>query len=128
MGPEWLLPIAKEAYENRKDILSAWQRISAWLAKKKSIAFTGMAGVGKTVLFDHLTGTAYKRGYTLPLRSESLEKGELSAAKKRIRFSADPVRLFSFRHADRRQIYPASVRNRDNHYLWPSRVLYLPNR
>lgn len=90
MGPEWLLPVAKGAYENRKEILSAWERISAWLAKKKSIAFTGMAGVGKTVLVDHLTGTAYKRGYTLPLRSESLEKGKLSATKKRIGFSVLP--------------------------------------
>jgi DNA replication protein DnaC len=92
MGPEWLLPVAKEAYENRKDILSAWERISAWLAKKKGIAFTGMAGVGKTVLFDHLTGTAYKRGYILPLRSESLEKVSCLQRKSAFVFRFYPVR------------------------------------
>lgn len=87
----WLLPAAKEAYQHRDEILSAWGRISALLfGKKKSIAFTGMAGIGKTVLHDYLSGKAYKPGYALPLTSQALESAKISAPKKRIHISVIP--------------------------------------
>jgi len=68
MDIEWVLPVAKEAYQHRDEIQKAWQKILAiLLGKKTKIAFTGMAGTGKTVLFDYLTDKAYKRDYKPPL-------------------------------------------------------------
>lgn len=87
----WLLPAAKEAYKSREEIASVWERIDATLfGRKKNIAFTGMAGVGKTVLFDHLSGKAYMPGYTPPPKSESAERGKIAAQKKRLRVSVIP--------------------------------------
>jgi hypothetical protein len=87
----WLLPAAREAYKSREEIASGWGRIYATLfGGKKNIAFTGMAGVGKTVLFDHLTGTAYKPGYAPPPKSESAERGKIASRKKRLRVSVIP--------------------------------------
>jgi DNA replication protein DnaC len=51
----WLLPVAREGYKSRQEIKSAWERLYvAIFGGKKNIAFTGMAGVGKTVLFEGL--------------------------------------------------------------------------
>lgn len=87
----WVLPVAKEAYDHREEILSAWGRLTALLlGKKKSIAFTGMSGIGKTVLYDHLSGKAFKQGYSPPLTSQALETGKLSKPKKRIHISVIP--------------------------------------
>jgi Fe2+ transport system protein B len=87
----WLLPAAKEAYKNRDEIKSLWSRISTYfLGKKSSLAVTGMAGVGKTVLFDHLSAKAYKRGYKPPGRSEDEESGKVSAEGQRIGFRTIP--------------------------------------
>src|SRR5205085_1980084 len=87
----WVLPVAQEAYKHRKEVLSAWNRITTFLfGSKKAIAFTGTAGAGKTVLFDHLTGLAYKPGYVPPLTSQSVEIGKVAAPKKRIRVSVIP--------------------------------------
>jgi GTPase SAR1 family protein len=80
----WLLPAAKGAYQHRKEIQTAWQKILATLSGKKTkMAFTGMAGVGKTVLFDYLRGEGYKRGYQPPGRSTSLESKTVSASQRR---------------------------------------------
>ncbi|HEY6332687.1 MAG TPA: hypothetical protein VI756_25410 [Blastocatellia bacterium] len=87
----WALPAAKEAYKNREEIAGAWDKITALLfGKKKSIAFTGMAGVGKTVSFEHLTGKAYKQGYSPPPTSQAREGGKVSFQKKRIHITVIP--------------------------------------
>jgi GTPase SAR1 family protein len=87
----WLLPLAKEAYERREDIAGAWEKLSAWLlGEKKTIAFTGCAGVGKTVLVDYLTQDAYQQSYHPPDQSQKEEKGNLSAPRKRIRLVTIP--------------------------------------
>lgn len=80
----WLLPAAKEAYQNREEIKSAWKRIyAAIFGQKKNIAFTGMAGVGKTVLFQHLSGEAYQRNYTPPGTSQGQERSKITGSKKK---------------------------------------------
>ncbi|HEV2860698.1 MAG TPA: GTPase [Pyrinomonadaceae bacterium] len=87
----WVLPAAKEAYKNREEIKSLWSRITTFfLGKKSSIAITGMAGVGKTVLFDYLSSEAYERGYKPPGRSEDEETGKVTAAGQRIGFRTIP--------------------------------------
>lgn len=87
----WLIPVAKEAYDHRQEILSTWERISAALfGKKRSVIFTGMPGVGKTVLFDHLSGKAYNQGYQPPLTSTVVEAGRMRTRKERVRISVIP--------------------------------------
>src|SRR5947209_8007824 len=87
----WLLPVAKEAYEHREDITGAWDKFVAWLlGEKRTIAFTGCAGVGKTVLVDYLTQEAYQQSYHPPDESQKEEKGKLSAPRKRIRLVTIP--------------------------------------
>jgi hypothetical protein len=87
----WVLPAAKAAYKNREEIISLWSRLTTYfLGKKSSLAVTGMAGVGKTVLFDHLSGEAYKHGYKPPGKSEEEESGKVSAKGKRIAFRTVP--------------------------------------
>lgn len=81
----WLLPAAGEAYKSREDIKGAWQSfINLIFGKKSVIAFTGMSGAGKTVLFDHLRGDAFKQGYQPPATSESVEKGKILSPKQRL--------------------------------------------
>ena len=41
-----------------------------------------MSGVGKTVLFDYLTYSAYKAGYSPPLTSQEREEGKIVATRK----------------------------------------------
>jgi hypothetical protein len=87
----WLLPVAKEAYKNREELKSIWDRIySAVFGQKKKLAFTGMAGVGKTVLFDHISGEAYKKGYIPPGTSLTKEAGKITAPKKRMHITVIP--------------------------------------
>jgi 50S ribosome-binding GTPase len=87
----WLLPAAREGYKSREEIKSAWDKVYASLfGRKKNIAFTGMAGVGKTVLFDHLSGKAYKQQYAPPLTSQGPEKGKITVPQKRIHISVVP--------------------------------------
>jgi hypothetical protein len=87
----WLLPVAREAYKNRKEIAGAWERFTNWLfGEKRIIAFTGCAGIGKTVLLDHLTGDAYKRGYHPPDESQESERGKISEQRKRIHLVTVP--------------------------------------
>ena len=90
-GGSWLLPAAIEAYKHREEIRGFWNRILDWLlGRKTQIAVTGVSGVGKTVLYDHLTGKALKTGYKPPLASESVEKGSLAPGGKRIVLSVIP--------------------------------------
>ena len=92
MADPWLIPLAKEAYEHRAEIVSGWDRIvTLLLGKKKTIVFTGMGGVGKTVLFDHLSGTAFDAKYAPPQEmSQAIEIGKMPARKKRIKISVVP--------------------------------------
>ena len=87
----WVLPAAKEAYDNREAIQGLWDRLATLLlGKKQSIGFTGLGGVGKTVLFDHLTGAAYRPGYTPPGTSRHKEKGKVSRHRKRMHMTVVP--------------------------------------
>lgn len=92
MADPWLIPLAKEAYDHRSDIISGWDRIvTLLLGRKKTIVFTGMGGVGKTVLFDHLSGTAFDKNYEPPQEmSQAIEIGKMPARRKRIKISVLP--------------------------------------
>ncbi len=57
-------------------ILEWWRKVEAYLKRRKNyVLFTGMEGVGKTVLFDFLSGKAYEKGYRPPAKSNKLERG-----------------------------------------------------
>lgn len=61
MSVSWVLPAAKELYAHRAEVQSVWTRIQKqWLGQKRELVVTGMAGAGKTVLFDHLSGVRLK--------------------------------------------------------------------
>jgi energy-coupling factor transporter ATP-binding protein EcfA2 len=91
--PWTIASLASAAYENREGIRKTWLRISNLLLGKKSVlAVTAMPGVGKSVLVDHLTGVAYKQGYSPDVvRSFDVEKSKLkSGHSKRIALSVIP--------------------------------------
>ncbi len=91
LGSAWLLPAAKEAWKHRNEIQSIWTRVATRLfGQRRSIAFTGMAGAGKTVLFDHITGNAFKAGYRPPPISQVPEKGKLLTHRKKIALTVVP--------------------------------------
>lgn len=52
--------------------------------RRIAVAFTGMEGVGKTVLYDYLTGKGFLPNYTPPMQSQVREKGDLTAGKARL--------------------------------------------
>jgi GTPase SAR1 family protein len=83
---------AVTAYQRRREIKKLWDKISGFiLGAKAQIALTGMSGVGKTVLVDHLTGRAYKVGYEPPeRRSFDVEQDKLKRDRKRMAFSVVP--------------------------------------
>ena len=90
-GLSWILPAVKEAYENREEIAKLWEKVAALVfGREKSIALTGVPGAGKTVLFDHLTGAAFKAGYSPPGKSRAVEVGKIHRQGKRISFSVVP--------------------------------------
>ena len=82
----WLLPALKESYKSREDFKEIWRKVFG----KKSIAFTGLAGAGKSVLFDFLRGEGFKQGYKPPKPSQSVEKGKIRPANKRMAISVLP--------------------------------------
>jgi len=76
-----------------------------FFGRKTTIAITGMQGVGKTVLLDHLTGKPYKivgkeikYDYTPPLQSQASETGKAKAKKKRIVLTTVPGQDAEPRH------------------------------
>lgn len=76
---------AKSVVENRGFIIQAWQGlISKLLGKKATIIFTGLAGSGKTTLFDCLSGRTEQANYKPPRRSTEVEKRQKEVP-------ADPV-------------------------------------
>ena len=89
--PSWVVPVTKEAYKSRKEIAGSWAKIVDRIKGKKiEIAVTGQSGAGKTVLLDHLTGTAYHHGYKPPGLSHSLETGKVPAKGFRLGVNAIP--------------------------------------
>ena len=87
----WVYPAVEGAIKHREEIMSLWAKIEAKLfGERKTIAFTGHAGVGKTVLFDHLTGKAFAQGYKPPGESVREEDEQISAVHKRILLATIP--------------------------------------
>jgi GTPase SAR1 family protein len=88
----WVIPAVKEAYKHHEEFATAWEKIISFFKGKKSrIAITGMPGVGKSVLLEHLTGSAYRRNYEKPEQpSVHKETGNISARKKRLVLTTVP--------------------------------------
>lgn len=87
---QWVLPLARQAYENREHISSAWEQFRASFGKRSTLAVTGLPGVGKTVLCDFLSGTAYQKGYRAPGKSTDTEYKNMKAKRLGIRLSIVP--------------------------------------
>jgi hypothetical protein len=88
---EWVVPAAGLIIDHHDKALSAWDKASTALVGKKSqVVITGMAGSGKTVLFDHITGRAFRKNYLPPGKSQSVESGGHKAKGKRLRISVVP--------------------------------------
>ena len=64
--------------------------------KKFRLAITGMEGVGKTVLFDSLTGKAFEPGYQKPSRSQRMETGKVPSASSKLLVSVVPGQVCAF--------------------------------
>jgi len=87
----WAIPAAKEAYEHREKIRKGVEWLTDYLlGKRSSIVFTGMPGVGKTVLYDFLCGNAYSPSYQLPDKSRRPERGAKREGRQRIGLSVIP--------------------------------------
>jgi len=102
---EWMGP-ALTAYRHRadlKDMLTGG--LARLLGKAVSLAFTGMQGVGKTVLLDHLTGKARWRDYKKPPQSQALERGVVKSSGRRIRVSVVPGQNAEPRHVALDQLF-----------------------
>lgn len=64
------------AVKTGERIAGLWKRVSDYFRRKRTYAlFSGMEGVGKTVLLDYLTGQAYQRGYKPPDPSKRDDSG-----------------------------------------------------
>jgi hypothetical protein len=87
----WLLPALKEGYKSRDDFREIWRKAFG----KKNIVFTGLGGAGKTVLLDFLTGQGFKQGYKPPRPSQSVEKGKIRQAKRKMAISVLPGQMDS---------------------------------
>jgi GTPase SAR1 family protein len=96
----WVIPAVKEAYKHQEEFATVWEKIISFFRGKKSrIAITGMPGVGKSVLLEHLTGSAYKRNYEKPEQpSVHKEIGKVSARKKRLVLTTVPGQESGTRH------------------------------
>ena len=87
----WALPAGKEAFEHRDEIRKWVEWLTDYLlGKRSSIVFTGMPGVGKTVLYDFLVGNAYSPGYQLPQKSRQAERATRREGRQRIALSVIP--------------------------------------
>jgi len=81
----------KAAYDHRQEIGGYLQGIrDRLLGKRRSIAFTGRPGVGKSVLFDFLRRKSDARGYTPPPPSESVEEARIKAPGLKVDLSVIP--------------------------------------
>jgi GTPase SAR1 family protein len=106
----WVLPTIEAAYRHREDLDSLWERLISYLLGKRSqIAITGMSGVGKSHLFEYLTGEAYERNHEAPPQpSPMAEKGKIQARKKRILITTIPGQTsFDQRLIDSQKVFEA---------------------
>lgn len=87
---EWLGP-ALTGFKHREEIGDAFAHAWSYVfGKKTSLAFTGMQGVGKSVLLDHLTGRAFEEGYKPPMQSQRVETGKIRTGGRRLLVSVVP--------------------------------------
>jgi hypothetical protein len=98
MAVEWLAAtlLGIKHHEDIKKFFTAGFRWA--FGEKTTIAFTGMQGAGKTILFDHLTGEALKPGYQPPLQSEKPERGVAIVGKKKMKVVVVPGQDANPRH------------------------------
>ncbi|HEY3329859.1 MAG TPA: GTPase [Capsulimonadaceae bacterium] len=85
---EWIVPVICEVVQERKAIAGLLRETRERM-KGRHIAITGMPGAGKTVLLEHLSGSAYVAGYKPPGASGSVERAKISG-KSRIIASTIP--------------------------------------
>jgi len=90
----WVTPaisIGSQALKHRNEAARLWQGLAARvLGPKSSIVVTGAAGVGKTVLVDHLTGDGLSADYQPPGRSIGAEKERVKHNKQRLVLTVVP--------------------------------------
>jgi hypothetical protein len=90
MVVEWLAS-GLIAYRHRDDLRhmasTIWKKL---FGTKTCLAFTGMSGAGKTVLFDHLSGRAFEQGYQSPLRSQKMEQGDITSEAQKLKVHVVP--------------------------------------
>lgn len=89
----WTLGVtgANVALRQNREVARVWRRIKRKLrGDRAAIVITGLPGVGKTVLFDHLTGAASKDGYAPPGESIQIETGKRKRKGLRIRMRVIP--------------------------------------
>src|SRR4051794_32000499 len=83
--------VIQAAAQNKEQIASLVRR--GWeylLGKRTRLAFTGMQGVGKTVLLEYLSGAAFKPGYQPPLQSQRMESKTFRAGGARVAVGVIP--------------------------------------
>lgn len=81
-GVVWLLPAAKEIYDNKDEIKSFWKFLIN-IFSKKNIAITGKPDVGKSVLLHYLNEEGYKKNYRPPNESKAAEKSAVKIGEKK---------------------------------------------
>ncbi len=107
MVVEWVGPLLT-GFKHRTDIKELLAGgLSLVFGKKTEIAFTGMQGVGKSVLLDQLTGKASRPAYQPPLQSQRLESGSVKSGGRRMRVGVIPGQLAEPRHVALDQLFRA---------------------
>lgn len=88
----WIAKLLKEVYDNREHGMGLWDKaLAKVLGPSYRIAFVGPGGIGKTVLLDHMTGKALKKGYKPPeAQSRNAETGGVKAKGRRLAFTVAP--------------------------------------
>ena len=90
----WVTPTISAAtavIKNREQLSKAWDRILAkTIGRGFNVAIVGEAGVGKTVLVDHLVGDAFAGNYSPPGQSSRIENDSRRLNKHRYKFSVVP--------------------------------------
>ncbi len=85
------MPAAIDIAGKTEEIGSLWDTLAeALFGKKRRVGFTGMPGVGKSVLLDHITKVMYARGYKVPGQSEKEEVAQIKAEGTRIALTVVP--------------------------------------